>query len=345
MGTQYTQTSQYSNGAFRAANPIGISDPKSGKSPSDTASLRLMGSAKRNAGGGKGGARPGVTVSGDKCTRVITLAVFIAAGSDPSGRGKKLLQRAKAILAKLDKFECCPKDSGSCTVKLGLEIQAAPAPGGKKKGPVQARFYNDPKQQRANLAGGGDAFGLTHTDGSIEIPSISEWAANLDSGSGGLEGLPEERIPEPFVPEIPLDGTTIGTSGQANLVGGLDILAAIIHEILHSMGAEHDGSSVHMMNAVWNIGTKKAFVITSRTACAIASANEVCIGDEAKNCCVKAVPAKQAGQNAAMLTTNTPSRHTLMPQAFRPPSGSVMTLTGMGIAPVLANATCKECSS
>ena len=271
------------------------------------------------AGGKRGqsgsNSQPGVTVTRTKpCEYVITLAVYIFAGSDPSGRGKRLLQRVKKLLSKMGPWDCCPKDHPRCTVKLALDINPIRVwtSGGMKPTPIQARFYNSNTERLANMRTDdgerrdfttSDAFGLSRPDGSIEIPSIGLWAGEqLPSNMAGLNGLPEGEIPGTEYPSGRPNDIVVGLqpdpegrqSHASQLIFAYDVLAIIIHEILHAMGAGHDDDdkTLNIMNVVWKMGKSAAFNITTKTACEIASKNRVCTPIVQLACCK---PAHGAG--------------------------------------------------
>ena len=241
--------------------------------------------------GGRGSGEPlsGVTVTGKECDHTITLTVHIVPGSDPSGRGKKLLQRVSKVLSKMGPWDCCPKDSPKCLVKLGLDITDPPTPGGKAKRSVAARFYNSETERSARIGTEeSDVFGLSREDGSIEIPSIGEWAANLPRNWGGLTDVSESDIPEINTSGHPPGGEEVGggLNGIVAIGFAYDVMAVILHEVLHSLGATHDDETKpNIMNTVGALGGKGMFKITTRTACEIAKINKVCIGKELEACC------------------------------------------------------------
>ena len=265
----------------------------------------------RGRGASGSEALPAVTVSGKDCAKVITLSVHIVKGSDSSGRGRRLLERVQKLLPVLSekgKWNCCKDGKARCAVKLALEIvDVAPDGAGKPWTTVGARFYNGEKERASNMrpqddgADVGvnrDAFGLWRpATGTIEIPSVHEdMETQQPASAAGLVGLPLNGIPEP--PAFTIDAVrAMGISERASMGWPFDVLAAIIHEILHAMGAGHDDDEdknkkiiPNIMNTTWELGKdKKAFMITQKTACEIASKNGVCIGAEEKKCCVAKV--------------------------------------------------------
>ena len=265
------------------------------------------------AGGKRGqsgsNSQPGVTVTRPKpCEYVITLAVDIFAGSDRSGRGKSLLQRVKKLLSKMGPWDCCPKDHPRCTVKLALDINPIRVwtSGGMKPTPIIARFYSQEtgSDGRGELVGNhGDAFGLHRSDesgSSIIIPSVHVAMEAMPAAEGGLLGLSPESIPIPAGLEIDGDRVVGYTEGKYGTTLGwpFDVLAVIIHEILHAMGAGHDDDKKdgqiipNIMNTTWQMGKEGAFQITTKTACEIGSKNRACTGLLRIACCK---PAHGAG--------------------------------------------------
>lgn len=277
----------------------------------------LSGWQTTGRGRGAGGSEPrtGITVTGKECAKIITLAVYIVQGSDDSGRGAKLLQRAKKLLASMSPWPCCPPWASQCLVTLALDIVGQPATTGKNAAAVAARFYNNKTEQAQNMrpASGEarqrvphDAFGLWRSSGTIEIPSITQDALDFEA-DWGSSSVFQSPVLSPGALEFGATGWEVGSDGSNGLVFAYDILAVIIHEILHAMGAVHDETSVipNIMSEVWQTGKLGAFTITANTACEIASKNAVCGAKERKSCCRKAAHgASNAGRTGSVPMTD-----------------------------------------
>ena len=267
----------------------------------------------RGRGASGGDSLPGVTVTGKDCDKVITLSVYLIVPARSAGplisplkkktlekeqkgreaRAKQLMDRAKQLLSRMGPWDCCPSGSHKCLVKLALDIVDVPAPGAKKGVAVAARFYHNERERKRNMSGGntppagaeGDPFGLWRPDGSgLEIPSITEWAMEHE-GQRGDEGAFRGGTPTPSALEYGDSSGVIASNSKVQLVFAYDILATIIHEALHAMGATHAGTD-NLMSKVWNIGVAGAFNIPTGTACQIATRNGVCIGAEREKCCM-----------------------------------------------------------
>ncbi len=280
----------------------------------------------RGRGASGSEALPAVTVSGKDCAKVITLSVHIVKGSDSSGRGRRLLERVQKLLPVLSekgKWNCCKDGKARCAVKLALEIvDVTPDGAGKPWTTVRARFYNGEKERASNMSPqddgadvgvNRDAFGLWRpATGTIEIPSITEEMLSRSHETGGLNGLSPEALP-PNHPQWLASTWVVGASGGAEIGWPLDVLAVIIHEILHAMGAGHDDDKdkndniiPNIMNQTWQTDNNNdAFRITQKTACEIASKNGVCTGAEEKKCCVaEGAPANKLGKPGLHATTS-----------------------------------------
>ncbi len=264
---------------------------------------------QRGRAAGGGGPLAGVTVSGVACDKVITLAVTITPTKNKGGvrdkrreeRDRRLLERASKLLWRMGPWNCCAEGEERCMVKLALKLVLVKAP--SKAAPQKVRFYHDEHERQSYLEGS-EAFGFMHDDGSIEIPSISAGAELLSSTTAGLNGLPGVGIPNANHPDDPPKDSVVGSIGNIQLRYGRDILALIIHEVLHSMGMEgHDEAGSHIMNEKLKLGDF-AFEIPREVVCKIAVANGVC--DEAENqaCCSarESEPALHGKQERAVAT-------------------------------------------
>lgn len=262
----------------------------------------LVPGSRGGAGGNDGGPRNGITVEGKECDRVIKLAVAIRVGDRGLPKGAiamaiaaakyttalRLLQRANALLERMGPWECCPNTTPGCKVKLAIEVTTqAAAERSKKTAPVTARFYADNKE-RVHLIGDKreDPFGrTTMSTGAMTLPLMTLTHAADPHAVGGLGGLEESAVPTP-IPIPPHSGALVAWTQQGVSLGhAYDVLAVIIHEILHSMGAEHNEEPANTMNANLGLGAEGAFRVTTATACQIAAKNNVCVGEERNHCC------------------------------------------------------------
>lgn len=190
-------------------------------------------------------------------------------------------------------------------VTLALDIVDAPASKANQATSVEARFYHSESGEdgRAKLIGDkGDVFGLHKIKGaqsSIIIPSISIGALNYELARGPENAFAEDGSMTPGFSSPPPEDWVVGYYKAMPLAFAYDILAAVMHEILHAMGAEHskDKDTPNLMGQVWEMGKAGAFLITPQTACGIASTNGVCIGFEQIMCCIEhGAPTNQHGK-------------------------------------------------